>query len=167
MVLHSDYLLVNSDAATEHVQRICHAALAVVNLFAHEVEHLLTPDRTVSPSDFKTRDAFANAYLDHVAEVEGRALYCELVIAEEVYKATGVILPTGVTNYRCGTLQAIYHSNVPAAEKLAQCAAHARTVHRWFIDGKYRNDAIERWNDRRSRKSDRHAGRRRSHHIAT
>lgn len=131
--------------ALQRPEIVFEGLLFFVSDLSHEIFHAEENDHDVSAKGFKDRAAFEDAYLHHIARSEANALFGELRVAKEVFDATGVILPLGQKNYRCGEPQAIFHSRALSPwEKFRALTAYMRRVHPGFATT-YKDNAAEAW----------------------
>lgn len=132
-----DRKLINlsSQLNLEHAEKTMMAEQTVnfMSHLSHEVAHALSRISIASPGKFQNYEAFKKAFLNGLAKGEAIATYGELSVAKEIHEATGVILPVGLANYRCGRAQAIFHAKtLSQKQKIQALARYMRKVHPAF-----------------------------------
>ncbi len=126
-------------------QAVFASVLYLFGDLSHELCHSTRREINATPSAHHTFADFEEAHLGHIARSEALAVFGELNIAQELFEATGVIVPVATANYRCGTPQSIFHSNdLSTDEKIDSLADFLRLKHPAF-QSTYKEEAIALW----------------------
>ena len=126
-------------------QAVFASVLYLFSDLSHELNHSHWPETHASPAAHRKFADFAHAHLGHIARSEARAVQGQLTIAQELFEATGVVVPVAKTNYRCGELQSIFHSQkLTNEEKVDALSDYMQRMHPAF-QSFYTEEAAALW----------------------
>ena len=142
--LFPDYRI-TADIAVEDPMALFGGALILVQALSHELQHAQSDFRLLEAASFDSFEVFEYAFLAALAREEADALFGELQVAQQLFEATGVVLPLVHADYRCGEAQSIFHAGTMSdSEKRAALVKYVNAAH-GAIASDYKAQALARW----------------------